>query len=360
MIAEEEAQKKKRVASRSEYSKVTRARAAHSRTAKGSKGAQPKTKKRKDGDEEKGGRAAATRPTQSKGTQKRQPQPQPQQRATPAISPEEAQALREEAALDAALAIEEEKAAAAAAAAHEEGEDDGEDEGGLSSEESLGGGGHGTALDLAESGTTRILREGKEQLERYRDADPNYGNDDDDDGDAGDRGRDRRNARGGGRSHSSAAAHADGRVVAAPVVSAEERLMAEVAAGVERIAAGGSPGREGSPQSMASRLAALSRTHVTAIRNPDSRSPSPDVRRGLRDHEQPQQQPPQPQQPPQQQRQRQAEEEEDGMRNTSRLTGQPLPSGWKAKDSSRTGEEYYVNMRTMESTYDMPTEPARG
>ena len=56
------------------------------------------------------------------------------------------------------------EAVGAAAAGAEEGEDDGED---LSSEESLGGGGHGTALDLAESGTTRILREGKEQLERY-------------------------------------------------------------------------------------------------------------------------------------------------------------------------------------------------
>jgi hypothetical protein len=30
------------------------------------------------------------------------------------------------------------------------------------------------------------------------------------------------------------------------------------------------------------------------------------------------------------------DEDEDGMRSTSKVTGQLLPSGWKAKDSSTT------------------------
>ena len=51
------------------------------------------------------------------------------------------------------------------------------------------------------------------------------------------------------------------------------------------------------------------------------------------------------------------DEDEDGMRSTSKVTGQQLPSGWKAKDSSTTGEEYYVNLSTRASTYAMPTEP---
>ena len=45
------------------------------------------------------------------------------------------------------------------------------------------------------------------------------------------------------------------------------------------------------------------------------------------------------------------------MRITSRVSGKLLPAGWKAKDSSSTGEEYYVNVHTMETTYDLPTEP---
>ena len=52
------------------------------------------------------------------------------------------------------------------------------------------------------------------------------------------------------------------------------------------------------------------------------------------------------------------DEEDDGMRITSRVSGKLLPAGWKAKDSSSTGEEYYVNVHTMDTTYDLPTEPA--
>ena len=110
-----------------------------------------------------------------------------------------------------------------------------------------------TALDLAESGTTRLLREGREQLRRYGGA-----------AEESDRGH----AGGPARSRS----HYE-------TTSPEERLLAEVSAGVDRIAAGGSPTREDSPQSISRRLAALTMMHVTAIRNPDSRSPSPDVRR---------------------------------------------------------------------------------
>eukprot|EP01043_Picozoa_sp_COSAG02_P075357 COSAG02_NODE_15504_length_1165_cov_1.030019_2_plen_116_part_01 len=108
-----------------------------------------------------------------------------------------------------------------------------------------------------ESGTTRLLREGREQLRRHG-ADESGGS----------------VQRGGAASYG--LHHYE---KGAGTLSAGERLLAEVSAEVDRIAAGGSPSREDSPQSISRRLAAVTRMHVPGIRNPDSRSPSPDVRR---------------------------------------------------------------------------------
>ena len=35
-----------------------------------------------------------------------------------------------------------------------------------------------------------------------------------------------------------------------------------------------------------------------------------------------------------------------------------LPEGWEIRESRSTGETYYLNVFTEESTYDCPTEPA--
>ena len=93
------------------------------------------------------------------------------------------------------------------------------------------------------SGTTSILMDAQDQLERFAAADRTYG------------------------------------VVfegSEEALSAEEALKAEVYARVERIAAGGNPGLEDSPQSLSSKLAALTMTHVRGmVTPPGSRSPSP-------------------------------------------------------------------------------------
>ena len=40
------------------------------------------------------------------------------------------------------------------------------------------------------------------------------------------------------------------------------------------------------------------------------------------------------------------------------MSAAALPAGWDTQVSRSTGETYYVNQHTYESTYDLPTQPA--